>query len=275
MTKSNKIMLALATVAMCLVFTPGCGSRQKVENTSTPSTSPVDGPDRGEEIVAEYLKRDAAPYRKVRVKFTVHTEGEADQIYEIETWRKQTPDVTTTLSQIVKSPDNTDVASLAIEPKGQKASVVTYAVSRDEFRETDTRKRFIGGLTAGELLGEWQKYAFRLVGEKDVDGRKVYEVEGKLKPDADSIASRMTVLFRADNYVPVELHLFDNNGREIRTYSSTGIKDDPVHPYAAKTEVDNPIYKAKITIEIVSREFPATIDDAVFSRDRLKAVSKK
>jgi len=103
----------------------------------------------------------------------------------------------------------------------------------------------------------------------------VFEVEGKIKPDADSIATRMNALFRADNYVPAELHLFDEGGREIRTYKITDLKDDPDHPYAARTEVDNPIYKAKIVIEILSREFPASLDDAMFTREKLKEFAKK
>jgi len=266
-------LIAAGLLFVCLFTACGSPDTANPAANNAPKTS---GPDsRGEAVVAEYLKRDAAPFRKIRVRFTIRTEGEPDEIFELDTWRKQTPDVTTTLSQIVRSPDNTDVASLTVEPKGQKATVVTYASSRDEFRETDTKKMFFGGLTAGELLGEWQKYSFRFVSEKEIGGRKVFEVEGKLKPDADSIAARMTALFNADNYVPVELHLFDNNGHEIRTYRSSEIKDDPAHPYAAKTEADNPVYKAKISIEILSREFPATIDDSFFSRDKLKQNVRK
>ncbi len=266
--------LIVALSGFVYLFT-ACGSPDS-GGPAANGLSKTDSPDsRGEAVVAEYLKRDAAPFRKMRVRFTIRTEGEPDAIYEIDNWRKQTPEATTTLSQIVKSLDNTDVASLIIEPNGQKATVVTYASSRGEFRETDTKKMFFGGLTAGELLGEWQKYAFRLVSEKEIDGRKVFEVEGKLKPDADSVASRMVASFRSDNYVPVELHLFDNNGREIRTYKTTEFKDDADHPYAAKTKADNPIYKAKITIEIVAREFPSAIDDSVFSRERLKQNMRK
>ena len=41
---------------------------------------------------------------------------------------------------------------------------------------------FFGGLTAQELLGEWDKYDYSLVDEKELGGVKVYEVEGTLKP---------------------------------------------------------------------------------------------
>ncbi len=113
------------------------------------------------------------------------------------------------------------------------------------------------------------------MGEKEIDNLKVLEVEGKLKPDAESVTSRTVALFRADNYIPVELHLFDAAGREIRTYKFSDFKDDPDHPFAARTEVDNPIYRAKIIIEILSREFPAILDDAMFTRERLKDLAQK
>ena len=230
---------------------------------------------RGTQIVAEYLKHDAAPYRKIRVRFTIKAEGEPDKIYELDTWRKQTPELTTTLSQIIKPVEDSDLASLTIEPAGQKATVVTYAASRGEFRETDTNKMFFGGLTAGELLGEWGKYGYRLVGEKDLGGRKVYEVEGGLKAGMKSVVMRTKVFFRSDNYIPAELHLFDSDRNEIRTYTVAEFNDDPTHPYAIRTEVDNPVYKAHIVIEILSQEFPATLDESIFTRDRLKQKMQK
>ena len=134
---------------------------------------------------------------------------------------------------------------------------------------------FFGGLTAGELLGEWHKYDFRVLGEKEAGGQKLLEVEGKIKPGESTIFARLSILFRSDNYMPVELHSFDNNGREIRTWRITEIKGDADRPYAARTEIDNPVYKAKIVIEILSREFPATIDDATFTREKLKQIAKK
>lgn len=268
----KKLFISAPLVIYGLLIATACGGGQVAETGNTGSASPEK---RGQEIVSEYLKRDTAPFRKMRVRFTVKEEGKPDAITELDNWRKQTPDGTTTLSQIVKPIEESDLGSLTIEAKGQKTTVVTYAKSSDSFRETDTKKMFFGGLTAGELLGEWDKFTFRLVGEKEISSSKVFEVEGKLKRDADSIVSKMNVLFRSDNYVPVELHLFDNTGREIRTYKFTDVKSEPEHPYAARTEVENPIYNAKITIEILSREFPATVDDAMFSRDKLKQLAKK
>lgn len=100
-------------------------------------------------------------------------------------------------------------------------------------------------------------------------------VEGKLKPDTDSLVYRMNVLFLKDNNFPVELHFFDNNDREIRTYKVTELKGEPGQPYAARTEVENPIYKARIVIEFLSREFPSTLDDSIFTREKLRQFVRK
>jgi hypothetical protein len=254
------------------ILSLACGSNSGSSNAG--STGGGDNVARGRQIVDEYLKRDAAPFRKSRIRFTVTEEGEPAKVYEIESARKQTPEETVTLTQIVAPPDEA-ANSLAIESKGKKTAIVTYAASLNDFRETDSKKMFFGGLTAGELLGDWDKFNYQLVSEKNIDGIKLYEVEGRLKPEMDSVVSRMTVLFRADDYVPAESHLFGSDGKEIRVYKTAVIKEDPAHPYASRVEVDNPVYKARIVIEILSQEYPATIDDAAFSRDKLKETGKK
>ncbi len=231
---------------------------------------------RGERVVSEYVKRDSAPFRIDRARFTVKTDGSPDEVYELVISRKQAPDASTTMSEIVKSPDNANVASLAIEPKDGKATLVSYSESRDEFRETNTKRSFFGGLTAGELLGEWNKFRYKLTGERTENGVGIVEIEGKVKPDfaADTVAASLKASFRSDNFVPVEMRLFDSTGREIRIYRFANIKSDSDRPYASKIEAENKIQKTLVTIEILKREFPAKMDESVFSRERLKRPGK-
>ncbi|MEO6655768.1 MAG: outer membrane lipoprotein-sorting protein [Pyrinomonadaceae bacterium] len=272
--RKYKRISALTLVSVfVVVIASACGGRSETDSAKNVTKGAPEK--RGEEIVGEFLKRDASPFRKIRVRFTIKAEDEPEKVYELDTWRKQTADGTTTLSQIIKPVEDSDLGSLTIEQKGQKTTVVTYAASRGEFRETDTKKMFFGGLTAGELLGEWDKFAFKFLSEKEIGGYKVFEVEGKLKSEAESVVSRMNVLFRVENYLPAEIHLFDTTGREIRTYQFSDYKEVAEHPYAAKTEVENPVYKAKIVIEILGRELPATLDDALFTREKLKQFVRK
>ena len=165
--------------------------------------------------------------------------------------------------------------SLAIQAKGKPTVNVTYAASRDEFRETDTGKMFFGGLTIQELLGEWDKYEFKFESEHDLAGRKVVEVSGKLRQGEKSPIDVLKAAFDAQNYLPLEMHLFDASGKELRTYSKSEIKTVGDHSYIAKVEVDNHIYHSHTTIEVVSREYPDKLDDAMFTREKLKTLAKR
>jgi len=231
--------------------------------------------ERGRQVVAEYLKRDAAPYRKNRIRMTITSATEPLKVYELEIWRKQTEAETLTQTHVVQPADESDLAALSIERKGEPTINVTYASSMDQFRETGTNKMFFGGLTAQELLGEWDKYDYSLVEEKDLGGIKVYEVEGTLKPAAESVIARTRTLFRADTYLPAEMHLFDSDGKEVRTFQVKTYRNVGGRDVIWLTEIENHLRPTKITIETLSLDFPEKADDAIFTRDRLKQLSRK
>ena len=231
--------------------------------------------ERGAQIVAEYLKRDAARYRKHGVRLTITSASEPVKVYELEIWRRQTEAETLTLTHIVQPADESDLAALSVERKGEPAVNVTYVSSTDQFRETGTNKMFFGGLTAQELLGEWDKYDYSLVDEKDSNGVKVYEVEGTLKPSAESVIARTRTLFRADNYLPAEMRLFNSGGEEVRTFQVKTYHNVAGRDAVWFTEVENHVRPTKVTIETISLDFPEKADDAMFTRDRLKQFARK
>jgi hypothetical protein len=229
--------------------------------------------ERGIQIVAEYLKRDAAPYRKNRVRLTIASASEPLKVYELEIWRKQTPAETLTLTHVVQPADESDLAALSVERKGEPTTNVTYVSSTDQFRETGTNKMFFGGLTAQELLGEWDKYDYSLVDEKDLQGAKVYDVEGTLKPSTDSVIARTRTLFRADTYLPAETHLFNSEGKELRTFQVKKYGSVAGREAIWFTEIENHLRPTKVTIETLSLDFPEKADDAMFTRERLKQLA--
>jgi hypothetical protein len=240
--------------------------------------------ERGEHVVAEYLKRDASPYRKLRVRLTIDdldaklrtpSASGARKIYELEIWRKQTEGETLTLTQVVQPADENDLAALSVERKGQPTVNVTYVSSTDQFRETGTNKMFFGGLTAQELLGEWEKYDYSLIDEKDLNGVKVYEVEGTLKSGAESTLARTRTLFREDNYLPAEMHLFDSGGQEVRTFRVKSYHNVNGREAVWITEIQNHVRPTQVTVETLNAEFPGKVDDAIFNRERLKQLSRK
>lgn len=231
--------------------------------------------ERGAQIIAEYLKRDAAPYRKNRVRLTINSPTEPQKIYELEIWRKQTPGETLTLTHVVQPAEESDLAALSIERKDAATVNVSYVSSTGQFRETGTDKMFFGGLTAQELLGEWDKYNYSLKEEKDLNGAKVFDVEGTLKPLASSIIARTRTLFWADTYMPAELHLFNSGGEEIRTFQVKSYRNVGGHDTVASMEIDNHTRKSKITILLLNVEFPEKADDAIFTRDYVKQLAMR
>ncbi|HKO95971.1 MAG TPA: outer membrane lipoprotein-sorting protein [Pyrinomonadaceae bacterium] len=247
----------------------------KRDNTSTSGVDPAMRQQRGAEVVAEFLKRDSSPYRKNRVRMTIADPSEPMKVYELEIWRKQTPDETLTLTHVVQPADESDLAALSIERKGQPAVNVTYVSSTGEFRETGTNKMFFGGLTAQELLGEWDKYSYEWLGDKELDGVKTYEVEGQLKPGSDSILKRSRILFRADTYQPAEVHLFSADGSELRTFKVKTFRNVAGHDVMWQTDIENHARKTKITIESQAVEFPEKANDAMFTRDHLKQIAQR
>jgi hypothetical protein len=229
--------------------------------------------DRGTEIVAEYLKRDAAPYRKQRIRMTISSASEPLKVYELEIWRKQTSDETLTLTHVVQPADESDLAALSTERKGKPTVNTTYVSSTGQFRETGTNKMFFGGLTAQELLGEWDKYEYRFLNEKDLEGAKVYGVEGTLKPSTDSIIARTQTLFRADTLLPAEMHLLDSAGKEVRTFRVKKYSNVGGREVVWLTEIENHLRPTKVTIETISIDWPDKVDDAMFTPDRLKQLA--
>lgn len=270
----NRSLPQLAVYSLLLLLSIGLGNACKRETPAGRDDSAMRR-QRGAEIVAEYLKRDAAPYRKNRVRLNITSESEPSKVYELEISRKQTPAETLTLTHVVQPADESDLAALSIERKGQPTVNVTYASSLDQFRETGTNKMFFGGLTAQELLGEWDKYDYSLVDEKSLDGVKVYEVEGTLKPGADSILSRTRTLFRVDTYLPTEMHLFNSEGKELRTFKVKQFRNVSGRDAVWLTEIENHLRPTKITIESQRLEWPDKLDDAMFTRERLKQLSQR
>jgi outer membrane lipoprotein-sorting protein len=251
------------------------GSSCKREASAPSADNTAMRQQRGAQVVAEYLKRDASPYRKNRVRMTIAAPSEPVKVYELEIWRKQTPAETLTLTHIVQPADESDLAALSVEREGQPATNVTYVSSTDQFRETGTNKTFFGGLTAQELLGEWDKYDYQLLSEKDLNGVEVYEVEGNLKSAGYSIIARTITLFRADNYLPAEMHLFNSEGKELRSFKVSKYGNVAGRDVIWLTEIDNLLRQTKITIEALGLEFPEKADEAIFSRDRLKQISQR
>lgn len=254
----------------------GCGG----EGSSFEELAPVNDSkqpniNRGEQIVIEYLKRDFVAFRKSRIKLTVEPEEGRKKVYILDILRKQIEGETRSLTNIVEPREDRDLATLTIEKTGRETVNINYIASRAKFRESSTRKMFFGGLTSQELLGEWGKYKSRFLAEKERDGSRVFEVESILKTDAKSVIKRIVTLFGADDYLPRELHLFNSDDREIRTFYIKETRRVGNKKIVSKTLIKNHIYKAQVTIEVLDMSFPDSISADVFKRAHLKTFANR
>lgn len=268
---TSRAVACLFVGLLSLALLSGCNR----EGAPPAQDNAADAKQRGEEIVAEYLKRDASPYRKNHVRMTIAAPPEPVKIYELDIWRKQTAAETLTLTHVVQPAAENDLAALSVEKKNEPTVNITYVSSTGQFRETGTNKMFFGGLTAQELLGEWDKYEYRLLGEKDLQGVKAYEVEGILKPGVDSAITKSKTLFRSDTYLPAELHLFNSAGEEVRTFRVENFRNVAGREVVGLMQIENHVRSAKISIEMLSVEFPEKADDAMFTREHLKRLAGK
>lgn len=265
-----KILFILLN-ALALALAAACSGSVGPQTAKAPAVRT----DRGNEIVNEYLRREAAPFRKDRTRITVRSEDGSVEVYELDVWRRQTEDQTDTMSVIVKPTEDAGTATLSVQVKDKPTVNITYSQALDEFRESDTSKMFFGGLTAQELLGEWGKYSFTYLGDREFEGKVAHEVEGKLKDGQTSVIASNKVLFDVENFLVRELRLFDNTGKELRVYTQKETRVVDGRTYISKTDVVNHVYKSNITIEVLGREYPSTLDDALFSRERLRRSVRK
>jgi hypothetical protein len=260
------------------VFLTSCGKTS--QQVSGPNKDPeLLARERGAQVIAEYLKRDAAPYRQTRVRLTI-SDARSDardetQVYELDVWRKQTANETLTLTQIAQPPAQRDVASLTTERRGEDAVSVTYLTANDQFRETGTNKSFFGGVTAQEFLGEWDKYDVRLINEKESGALTSYDIEARLKPKRDSNIARLTAVFRGDTYLPAEMHAFNSDGEELRTFRITDYRNFSDHTVVGRMEIKNHIFKTTVMVEVLNMMFPDRMDDSLFTREHLKQIATR
>lgn len=266
-------MIYVAILICLTLLCFACAKPQSASNETGSKTETAAASNKGNEVMAEYLRRDAALFRKNRVRFTITGNEEPTKIYEIETWRRQKNNETATLTRFLKPEEDRDLASLTVEWPDKPTTVTSYSAGRDDFRESGTNKMFFGGLTAGELLGEWEKFDYKFLNEKMVEGVHVFELEGNLKKSESGVVAKMEVLMRAEQYVPFEIKLYDKTGQHIRTFKIRKVNTDDHGSYAAVTDVENFVYKTKILLEVVSREFPATMEDPFFARENLKTIA--
>jgi hypothetical protein len=260
----------LSILLFLLINIAFAGCRQE---TKQANMNPEAQRARGAEIVAEYQKRESTPTRHVQLRMTIISANEPEKEYEFEIWRKRDQNETKSLLHVIKPSTERGLVSLSTQSKGQEPVNVSYRPDKNEFLESKSDDQAFGGLTVQEILGDWSKYESRLVSEKDVDGVKMYEIENTLKPGEASTIKRFIVLIRADNMLPAEAHVFNGQDTEIRTYRIKEFRTIEGHPTFWRIEIENPVRKNTIKLEVLNESFNQRLDDQIFARDNMKKLA--
>lgn len=246
----------------------GCGRQ-----SSEPQLSEEQRRARGAEIVSEYRQRDSPPNRHLRLRMTSTPASGSPDSYEFEVWQKNNPDETLTLMRVLSPQSERDLASLSIGRRGGASENISYRRATNEFQEVDSEQRVFGGLTVLELLGEWHRYDARFIGEREVNGVRMYEVENTLKPNEDSQIKRFVTLFRADTMLPAEAHLFDARDRELRTYRISEYRTIEGRPTIWRVEIQNHSRNSRVDIEMLDVNYGEELNRNLFTRENLRRVT--
>src|SRR4051794_14910933 len=107
----------LLTLALALIIA-SCSRNSGDDNAYRPNSAKPTTTDRGQEIISQFQKLDASPYRKDHIRFAVKDEDGKTEASEIDVWRKQSGDSIVTLSVITKPTEDAGTGSLAIQEKG-------------------------------------------------------------------------------------------------------------------------------------------------------------
>ena len=261
---------SLGILLLLLITNMLAGCQQKPEQSNLSEETKRA---RGAEIVAEFQKRDTKPTRHLQLRMIIESPDQPQKEYEFEIWRKHDAGETKSLLRVLKPSSESSLVSLSIQRKGQGPENVTYHPAKNEFEEFNADRQAFGGLTVQEMLGDWGKYDSRLIGEKDVAGVKMYEVENTLKANESSTIKRFTVLIRADNMLPAEAHIFNAQDSEIRTYRIKEYRTIEGHPTFWRIEIENLVRHTKINLEVLSESFNERLDDKLFTRENLKRLA--
>ena len=71
------------------------------------------------------------------------------------------------------------------------------------------------------------------------------------------------------------MHLFNSEGKELRSFKVKKYGNVAGRDVIWLTEIENPSRQTKITIETLGLEFPEKVDEAMFTRDRLKQIAQR
>lgn len=108
--------------------------------------------------------------------------------------------------------------------------------------------------------------------DKKTDGADCYQVELKRKPDADISYSKLKLLVRKDNFVPILIQYYDDSDENklIKELTQSNIEAIQGIPTALHMDMKNTIDNTHTTMELEKIQYNPDLDDAMFTERGLK-----
>lgn len=128
-------------------------------------------------------------------------------------------------------------------------------------------KAFFGAVTLQEFLGEWDKFDFRLVNEKDVNGFESYEIEGRLKAQAQFHHRAAHGSFPWRHVSACRDAGVRSDRQELRTFRVTEYHSFGDRAVVGRMEIENLIFKTTVVVEVLNMMFPDKLRDDLFTRE--------
>ena len=230
-------------------------------------------------IVEGFRAANTVDRSTMKMKVKIQEADQSSREVALTTYRSRGPDGSQMMLIDFTAPaEERDRSSLITISPQVDIEATRYAQSTDGFVSAKgaTTEDSLFGLTLQELVeGQPEKYDFKVLGEETLKSWPVYRLEGKLKEREESRFPRLVLLILKENYATALVEFYDNQKVLARRMEVEAFEQVSGHPVRTRFTIDNIAKRKKLAFEVLSASFEGTLSESLFTREHLKAISKK
>ena len=223
--------------------------------------------------------RDSTVKLSARIKELTNPDPSASRPIHLTIYRKRTLDGRILILIEFNSPaEERDRDGLITVYPDSRIEGVRYVQSTDSFIVTDDplSEDALFGLTLQELAdGQPEKYEFSLVSEESVDGRDVFHLEGRLRPDTQSKFNRLVLLVDKQNFTVREAEFYDNHNELARRLAVGEVEQIGGHWTRKRWTIENRSRKKTIDFVATDVRYDQGLSDSIFTQEHLKKIASR
>lgn len=140
----------------------------------------------------------------------------------------------------------------------------------------DKNSSFVGSdFTYEDVSGRhWTEDSHSLIGEMEIDGRPVYQIESIPKETYKGFAKKLSYIDQ-ENYLPLKEEYFDKKGKQIRLFTAEKIEVVDGFTTVTVRRMDNLKKKSYTTVSFASIKYNVGLKDDIFTERYLKNPPRK